>query len=550
MADRKNDLRGNRILVTGAAGFIGSRLVGELLNNDAEVIALVDKGTNLARINPLLTDSGLRLIRCPLTDTQALLAQRQKWGEINLVAHLGLQVPHSNDFDEQFIEDITLNLLPTINLVKILGNSIHGICFASSVSVYGCPTHLPVKESDLPAPISSYGVTKLATENYLRAYGKANQVPVTILRYASVYGPGEFGYRAIPNFLNAVANGQPPQIYGDGSEIRDYVYIDDVVQATISALAMRPNQVLNIGSGQGCTTLHIAQEIIRLYSANLEPQFLPAKGQVINLTCDISAAKEVLSYSPQINLENGLRREIEWYREQVRTSIQKDKKEKVPIPKSKRGLRRLFTYSSWKNVADRLVAFLCIIISSPLLALIALTIKLDLRESPIFTQERVGKDSCQFVAYKFRTMHTNSNDEKYKEYIRKYVLENAPYRVDGNGQGIYKVDDCRITRIGALLRRINLDELPQLFNVLKGDMSIIGPRPDIPFAVSMYKDWHRKRLSVKPGITGLWQVCGRKCIPFEGMVRLDIDYIKRQSLLLDTKIMFLTIGTILRSDGS
>jgi lipopolysaccharide/colanic/teichoic acid biosynthesis glycosyltransferase len=95
-----------------------------------------------------------------------------------------------------------------------------------------------------------------------------------------------------------------------------------------------------------------------------------------------------------------------------------------------------------------------------------------------------------------------------------------------------------------------LDELPQLFNVMKGEMSLVGPRPDIPFAVGMYKDWHRKRLCVKPGITGLWQVSGRKGLSFEDMVHLDIAYIRKRSLPLDAKILILTIGTILRRDGS
>jgi lipopolysaccharide/colanic/teichoic acid biosynthesis glycosyltransferase len=209
------------------------------------------------------------------------------------------------------------------------------------------------------------------------------------------------------------------------------------------------------------------------------------------------------------------------------------------------------TYQLWKGIFDRLLAILAIVTLSPILALIAAWIKLDSSGSAIFRREQVGENGRIFTAYKFRTMHVNNEDHEYKAYITKYVLENAPYTKDQNGQPVYKViNDPRITRIGAWLRKTNLDELPQLFNVLKGEMSFVGPRPDIPFAVNMYKDWHRKRLGIKPGITGLWQVCGRKNLPFEGMVRLDIDYIKRQSLFLDAKILLLTAGVILKMDGS
>jgi len=546
------ELRGKRILITGAAGFIGSRLVKQLLDLDAEVFAILEKGSILTRIEPILANPRLHLIHCSLTDKNTLSVQRQKWGEIDLVAHLGLKPANGHNYYEQSMDEITMNLLPTMNLIGTLGESIRGICFASSTSIYGCPTHLPVSEKDLPAPISSYGATKLAIENYLSTYGRMNNVPVTILRYSTVYGPGEFGHRAIPNFLHSIANRQPIHIYGDGSEIRDYVYIDDVVRATILALAKRPELVLNIGSGQGYTVRQVAQKIISLCSTDVECRFVPNGRQSIDFTCDISAAREILSYNPQTNLEEGLKQEIEYYNEQTRTSLLKGKNQDTDVPKEYRWrwLRRLFSYSTCKDVTDRLLALLIIVVLSPLLVLIALGIMFGSRESPVFSQERVGKNGSRFVAYKFRTMYANGDDSKYREYIKKYVLENAPYRVDNNGNGVYKVDDSQITGIGAILRKTNLDELPQLVNVLRGEMSFIGPRPDIPYAVAMYKDWHRKRLDTKPGITGLWQVCGRKSLPFEEMVRLDIDYIKRQSLVLDTKILIKTIGTILKCDGS
>ncbi len=211
----------------------------------------------------------------------------------------------------------------------------------------------------------------------------------------------------------------------------------------------------------------------------------------------------------------------------------------------------LFAYPFWKSAFDRLLALLAIAFLAPFLALIAIGIRLDSPGSPIFAQERVGKDCRRFTVYKFRTMYVNNDDSEFNKWARKMITENVPYRLDHQGKAIYKiVDDPRVTRFGALLRKTNFDELPQILNVLRGEMSFVGPRPEIPFAVEMYKEWHKKRLSVKPGITGLWQVCGRGCVSFDDMVRLDIEYIERRSPLLDGKIMLQTVGLVLRMDGA
>jgi lipopolysaccharide/colanic/teichoic acid biosynthesis glycosyltransferase len=211
----------------------------------------------------------------------------------------------------------------------------------------------------------------------------------------------------------------------------------------------------------------------------------------------------------------------------------------------------VLTYGFWKGVFDRLVALSAMVVLSPLMALIALGIRLDSPGKALFSQERVGKNRRHFVAYKFRTMHENNDDNIYKDYLRRYILENAPYQIDENGQAIHKLaNDPRVTRLGSLLRKTNLDELPQLINVIKGEMSLIGPRPEVPFALEMYQEHHWKRFSVLPGITGLWQVSGRKHLSFEDMIRLDTDYIKGQSLILDIKILLLTIRTVLSKDGS
>jgi lipopolysaccharide/colanic/teichoic acid biosynthesis glycosyltransferase len=212
---------------------------------------------------------------------------------------------------------------------------------------------------------------------------------------------------------------------------------------------------------------------------------------------------------------------------------------------------RLPVYELCKAVADRFLAFCAVVILSPVLAALALWVRADSPGGAIYRREQVGKDGKRFTAYKFRTMEVNNDDREYKAYLVKYIQDNSPYKVDEDGKGVFKVvDDPRVTGAGVFLRRTNLDELPQLFNVLKGEMSFVGPRPDIPFSVNMYQKWHYRRLEVIPGITGLWQVCGRKGVSFEEMVRLDIEYIEKRSLWLDMKIMLLTVGTILKGDGS
>jgi exopolysaccharide biosynthesis polyprenyl glycosylphosphotransferase len=203
-----------------------------------------------------------------------------------------------------------------------------------------------------------------------------------------------------------------------------------------------------------------------------------------------------------------------------------------------------------KRLSDLLVASLTFALFSPFWFLIALLIKLDSRGPVFYAQERVGMDGRIFVVYKFRTMHMNADSEIHREYQRKFIAGVAEANVGDAARPAYKLrDDPRITRIGRVLRRFSLDEVPQLLNVLRGDMSIVGPRPPIPYEVEAYELRHRKRLDMKPGLTGLWQVSGRNRLPFEEMVKLDLFYIENWSLLFDLKIILRTVMVMLRGDG-
>ena len=203
-----------------------------------------------------------------------------------------------------------------------------------------------------------------------------------------------------------------------------------------------------------------------------------------------------------------------------------------------------------KRTSDLIISALAVALLLPLWLLIALLIKLDSRGPVFYTQERVGMDGRLFLLYKFRTMHADADPELHREYQRAFIAGRAEANLGDDQKPTYKLlADPRITRIGKFLRRTSIDEVPQLLNVLLGDMSVVGPRPPIPYEVEAYELWHRKRLDMKPGLTGLWQVSGRNRLPFEEMVRLDLFYIENWSLLLDLKIILRTGFVILGREG-
>ncbi len=203
-----------------------------------------------------------------------------------------------------------------------------------------------------------------------------------------------------------------------------------------------------------------------------------------------------------------------------------------------------------KRSSDIFIAAISLALFSPIWLIIAVLIKWDSNGSVFFKQERVGMDGRIFLVYKFRTMHVDSDHKIHQEYQRKFIAGRADANLGDAERPAYKLpSDPRITRIGKWLRRTSLDEVPQLFNVLVGDMSVVGPRPPIPYEVEAYELWHRKRLDMKPGLTGLWQVSGRNRLPFEEMVRLDLFYIENWSLWLDMRIILRTVLVVLRGDG-
>ena len=204
-------------------------------------------------------------------------------------------------------------------------------------------------------------------------------------------------------------------------------------------------------------------------------------------------------------------------------------------------------YQACKRGFDFALSGLLLILLAPLGLVLAAWIKLD-SDGPVFyVQSVVGRQGTEFVMYKFRSMLPHSRREDHAADLHRNFLSGGPTTVDDKGP-IYKTaltDPSRITRSGRFLRRISLDELPQLWNVFRGDMSFIGPRPALPEEARLYSEWQKGRLCVRPGITGLYQVTARNRVPIEDMIRIDIDYIARQSIWLDFVILLKTPAAML-----
>lgn len=208
-----------------------------------------------------------------------------------------------------------------------------------------------------------------------------------------------------------------------------------------------------------------------------------------------------------------------------------------------------------KRIIDIAGSLACLSVLSPLFVVIPFLIKITSKGPVFFRQERLGEYGNRFIFLKFRTMQINNDPAIHQEYIKKFILEQKSYSSeseDDKQKGTFKIkDDPRVTSIGGFLRKTSLDELPQFLNVLKGEMSLVGPRPPIPYEIDNYDIWHKRRvIEIKPGITGLWQVMGRSSTTFDEMVRLDLQYIKNWSIWLDIKILFKTPWVVIVGKGA
>ena len=206
-----------------------------------------------------------------------------------------------------------------------------------------------------------------------------------------------------------------------------------------------------------------------------------------------------------------------------------------------------------KRVMDIIGAMVGLLLFSPFMLLSAVAIKANSSGPIIFKQTRIGRKGGRFSFYKFRSMYFNGDDRIHREYVTNLIKGELEKINQGDAERpLYKMkSDPRITAVGKIIRRTNIDELPQFLNVLKGEMSLVGPRPPLPYEVEKYEPWHLRRiLEVKPGITGLWQVDGRSTTSFDDMVRLDLRYAQNWSLWLDIKILLKTVKAVVHPKGA
>ena len=313
----RDNLVGRKVLVTGGTGFIGSHLVGQLAGLGADVVAA---GVGLGWrpvVRSLVRQGKVRFVDLRTFWHPASLKRvAPDFQGIEYVIHLAYEMPRGKTVAEKAIDDNVRNVIGTLRLIQHLPASVTKICFASSVSVYGSGFSQPVSETDYPHPATVYAIGKLATERYLLQHAIEKDVSVSIMRFATVYGSMETDPRAIPNFIREALAGNSPVIRGDGEDVRDYVHIQDVVSATLRALASVADktQIYNIGSGNGYSTRQIAELILRLTGAGLQPIFRREDSVSSGVVCNIFHARARLDYEPRMEIEEGLHDEILWFR--------------------------------------------------------------------------------------------------------------------------------------------------------------------------------------------------------------------------------------------
>jgi len=308
-----------RVVLTGGGGFIGSYVLARLVGAGIGV-TLVGASTGKSRYTASLVAAGdVRFVRFddPFREHDAL---RAALADADALVLLGYVMPTASSVADRLLEEFDRNIEPTVRLLRLAGERVRQVVFASSVSVYGSPLRVPVRESDTLSPATPYAIAKVACEQAIGLIGAATGARCAILRYSTVYGPGEIVPRAIPNFIRAALAGQRPNIRGDGLDEHDYVHVTDVADATLTALRRKAHGVYNIGTGIGTTTCDLARLVFELASSRAAPVFDISASVArprTHLVCDTQVSRAELGFAARRSLPEGISEEIGWFRSQL-----------------------------------------------------------------------------------------------------------------------------------------------------------------------------------------------------------------------------------------
>tara|TARA_B100000378_G_scaffold273528_1_gene266601 strand:- start:110 stop:1045 length:936 start_codon:yes stop_codon:yes gene_type:complete len=306
-------IKNKNILITGGTGQIGSFLSESLVDNGANVTVLGRKISNLKEIKSLVESKKIKFVEYDLINEKNLELVRTKLENIDYLLHFSSEMAELfSSLLKNAMHSVNLNLKGIIQLLKFLPH-LDGILYASSIGVYGIPKYLPIDEECPTNPVTFYGCGKLGAEKYLKLFSNTHSVPLTIMRYSSVYGPRNRTKRALPTFINLALEDKPIILHGNGDTFNDFIYISDVIDATKSGILRNQSEIYNIGSGIKCTVLQLAQKIIELTNSKSQIKYSNKSSNHDNVF-DISKAKNNLGFSPKVSIEEGLMKEIAWHK--------------------------------------------------------------------------------------------------------------------------------------------------------------------------------------------------------------------------------------------
>ena len=306
-------IKNKNILITGGTGQIGSFLSESLVDNGANVTVLGRKISNLKEIKSLVESKKIKFVEYDLINEKNLELVRTKLENIDYLLHFSSEMAELfSSLLKNAMHSVNLNLKGIIQLLKFLPH-LDGILYASSIGVYGIPKYLPIDEECPTNPVTFYGCGKLGAEKYLKLFSNTHSVPLTMMRYSSVYGPRNRTKRALPTFINLALEDKPIILHGNGDTFNDFIYISDVIDATKSGMLTNQSEVYNIGSGVKFTVLQLAQKIIELTNSKSQIKYSNKSSNHDNVF-DISKAKNNLGFFPKVSIEEGLMKEIAWHK--------------------------------------------------------------------------------------------------------------------------------------------------------------------------------------------------------------------------------------------